>query len=183
MAACDESLTLQAQLDAAKSARVAMAAEEARAASEVDLSLLHRELKQAASLQAAALQQRLRILAERAAKETSTAVNRDGHSSAASEETAARAKQSAAEHRDAVGNAAQEHSLKIEDELWKLETGVYLQSSAFPHCTAGLTAAWVDLKQGCALGGATQDSQLLGLRSHCAKIAMCPQQHQDPMCL
>lgn len=130
MAACDESMALQAQHDAAKSARVAMAAEEARAAAEVDLSLLHRELQQAAALQAAALQQRLRALAERAAKATSTAIGLEGHASAAAAENATNARQTAAEHRDAVSDAAQQHERQIEEELLRLEKGIVLPSPA-----------------------------------------------------
>lgn len=130
MAACDESMALQAQHDAAKSARVAMAAEEARAAAQVDLSLLHRELQQAASLQAAALQQRLRALAERAAKSTSIAVDSEGHASAAAAEMAANARQTATDHRDAVGDATQQHARKIEEELARLDKGAELSSPA-----------------------------------------------------
>ena len=140
MAACDESMALQAQHDAAKSARVAMAAEEARAAAEVDLSLLHRELQQAASLQAAALQQRLRALAERAAKVTSTAVESEGHASAAAAEAAAAARQTAAEHRDAVSYATRQHARKVEEELSRLEKGAELQA---PTWQSNVCVAWV----------------------------------------
>jgi hypothetical protein len=144
MAACDESMALQAQHDAAKSARVAMAAEEARAAAEVDLALLHRELQQAAALQAAALQQRLRALAERAAKTTATALDMKGQPSATATEAAENARQSAAEQRDAVGAAAQQLASRIEEELQRLEEGAGSANLTCFTCWLNLTQNYHD---------------------------------------
>eukprot|EP00892_Ulva_mutabilis_P009022 jgi/Ulvmu1/6492/UM003_0125.1 len=119
MAAADESMALQAQHDAAKNARVAMAAEAARAAAEIDAALLRRELQQTAALRAAAAQQRLRALAERAAAATAAAVatERDTRRGAAQRAGAAARVHAAADGAvDASGIAAREEGVETELE-------------------------------------------------------------------
>lgn len=134
MQAKDEGMALQAQHDAAKNARVVMAAEAARAAAEVDAALLRRELQQAAALRAARAQQRLRTLAERAAAATAAAVTteRDARSGAAERRSAA-ALGRAASDRAAAGSAAAAREERVETELERLARGACCNPTALQH--------------------------------------------------
>lgn len=75
MAAADESVAVKAQHEAARHARLAALAEEARAQADVDAGLVKQQLEQSVRLQTAQLQQQLRHLAEQEAAATADAVD------------------------------------------------------------------------------------------------------------
>jgi hypothetical protein len=77
MAAADESVALKAQHEAARHARLAALAEEARAQADVDTGLIKQQIEQSVRLQTAQLQQQLRHLAEQEAAATAEMVAAD----------------------------------------------------------------------------------------------------------
>jgi hypothetical protein len=90
----------------------------------VDLALLQREVTQAAALQAAALQQRLRTLAERAAAATAQEVNVEAHTGAAAAyECSEGARRRAAEEHASAQEAGDLRAQRVQLELDALERG------------------------------------------------------------